>query len=351
MSNKYRRLCAGDRVVIANMRQAGKKQIEIAQAIGSSQATISKELSRNRGERGYRPAQADRLARERKSEKATRPKVMVGILQDEVEARLRIKHSPDQISNSLALRGVKVSHETIYQHLARDRKSGGDLSLHLRINGKRRYRRRSKIGRGEKIPNRVDIEERPMLISGRNRYGDWEADLIQGAAGSGFLLSIYERKSRVGKLHLLPDKCSAGTMTGIVTVLNGLQVHSITYDNGLEFSMHERVNELLECESYFCKPYRSWEKGGVENYNGLVRQYFPKGYDFATITAERLLEVEEEINNRPRNILNYQSPNDLLDHLRAPCAPSPSRLRGNARFHSRTRSARPSVPSRISAKD
>ena len=104
------------------------------------------------------------------------------------------------------------------------------------------------------------------MISGRNRYGDWEADLIQGAAGTGFLLSIYERKSRVGRLHLLPDKSSAGTMRGIVTVLNGLKLHSITYDNGLEFAMHEQINELLDCESFFCKPYRSWEKGGVENY-------------------------------------------------------------------------------------
>lgn len=351
MSNKYRRLCAENRIVIANMRQAGKNQIEIAQAIGFSQATISKELSRNRGERGYRPVQANRLAMERKSLKRTRPKVMVGIIKDVVEARLRIKHSPDQISNALALKGLQVSHETIYRHLADDRKAGGDLSRNLRINGTRRYRRRSKIGRGEKIPNRVDIEERPMIISGRNRYGDWEADLIQGAAGRGFLLSIYERKSRVGKLHLLGVKSSTETMRGIVTVLNGLKVNSITYDNGLEFAMHERVNELLECESYFCKPYRSWEKGGVENYNGLVRQYFPKGYDFSTLTPERLLEVEEEINNRPRNILAYQSPNDLLDHLREPCAPSPWRLRGIARLHSRSRSARPSVPSRNSAKD
>jgi IS30 family transposase len=317
VSNKYHRLCAEDRKVIANMKQAGKKQIEIAQAIGFSQSVISKELSRNHGERGYRPAQAERLAKERKSWKRTRPKVMVGIIKEEVDARLRIKHSPDQISKSLALSGLKVSHETIYQYLASDRKAGGDLSLNLRINGKRRYRRRSKIGRQEKIPNRVDIEERPMMISGRNRYGDWEADLIQGAAGSGFLLSIYERKSRVGKLYLLPNKSSGETMKGIVTVLNGLKVYSITYDNGLEFAMHELVNELLECDSYFCKPYRSWEKGGVENYNGLVRQYFPKGHDFGTITPERLQKVEEEINQRPRNILAYQSPNDLLDHLKA----------------------------------
>jgi len=317
VSNKYRRLCAEIRKVIANMKQAGKTQSEIAQAAGLSQSTISKELSRNRGKRGYRPTQADRLAMDRKHRKRTRPKVMVGLLKDEVEARLRIKHSPDQISKSLALRDLKVSHETLYQYIADDRKAGGDLSLNLRINGRRRYRRRSKIGRGEKIPNRVDIEKRPAVVSRRKRYGDWEADLIQGGAGSGFLLSVYERKSRIGRLHLLPDKSSEETMKAIVTVLHGLKVSSITYDNGLEFAMHELVNELLECESYFCKPYRSWEKGGVENYNGLVRQYFPKGHDFATIKPERLLEVEEEINHRPRNILAYQSPSDLLDHLRA----------------------------------
>jgi len=299
------------------MKQAGKTQNEIAQAVGCSQGTISKELSRNRSKRGYRPSQAQRLATERKTQKRTRPRVMVGMIKDEVEARLRIKHSPDQISKSLVLRDLYVSHETIYQHIANDRKAGGDLSLNLRINGRRRYRRRSKIGRGEKIPNRVDIEKRPAVVSRRKRYGDWEADLIQGGAGSGFLLSVYERKSRIGRLHRLPDKSSAETMKAIVTVLYGLKVSSITYDNGLEFARHELVNELLECESYFCKPYRSWEKGGVENYNGLVRQYFPKGHDFTTITPERLQEVEDEINNRPRNVLAYQSPNDLLDHLRA----------------------------------
>jgi IS30 family transposase len=197
VSNKYHRLCAEHRKVIANMNQAGMTQDEIAQAIGFSQGTISEELARNCGKRGYRPSQAGRLAAERKSEKRTRPKVMVGNIKDEVEARLRIKHSPDQISKSLALRDLKVSHETIYQHIADDRRVGGNLSLNLRINGKRRYRRRSKIGRVGKIPNRVDIAERPTVISKRKRYGDWEADLIQGGAGSGFLLSVYERKSRL----------------------------------------------------------------------------------------------------------------------------------------------------------
>jgi IS30 family transposase len=316
VNNKYHRLCAKNRNVIANMKQAGSTQTEIARAIGFSQGTVSKELSRNCGKRSYRPDQANQLARKRKSLKRSRPKVMVGIVLAEVEARLKTKHSPDQISKSMAKSGLKVSHETIYRHLELDAKTGGNLSSHLRINGKRRYRRRSKIGRGEKIPNRVDIEKRPAAISNRKRYGDWEADLIQGAPGSGFLLSIYERKSRIGRLHLLPNKSSDETMTGIVTVLWGLKVESITYDNGLEFAQHELVNKLLECESYFCKPYRSWEKGGVENYNGLVRQYFPKGYNFKTITAERLMEVEEEINHRPRNVLAYKSPSDLLDHVK-----------------------------------
>ena len=106
-------------------------------------------------------------------------------------------------------------------------------------------------------------------------------------------------------------------MKAIVTILYGHKVSSITYDNCLEFAMHQLVNELLDCESYFCRLYHSWEKGGVEDYNGPVRQYFPKGHDFATITPERLLEVDEEINHRPRNILGDQSASDLLDHLRA----------------------------------
>jgi hypothetical protein len=108
VSNKYRRLCAENRKVIANMNQAGRTQSEIAQAIGFGQSTICKELSRNHGERGYRPAQTERLATERKSSKRTRPKVMVGIIKDEVEAQLRIKHSPDQISKSLALLALLV---------------------------------------------------------------------------------------------------------------------------------------------------------------------------------------------------------------------------------------------------
>ena len=311
----YRRLCAADRRVIHNMNQAGVSQTEIGRAIGFTQGTISKELSRNRGQRGYRHVQAHRLACERQGEKRSRPQVVTGAIKDQVDTRLLLKHSPDQISSTLALAGLQVSHESIYRYIDVDKKQGGDLWRELRINSKRRYRRRSKVGRGEKIRGRVDIDQRPAVVSKRTRYGDWEADLIQGAPGSGYLLSVYERKSRLGKLIRLTGKTSLETAKGLVTVLKGFQVHTVTYDNGLEFAMHRLVNDLLDAESYFCKPYHSWEKGGVENFNGLVRQYFPKGSDFGSITEDRLQEVEDELNDRPRNVLGYRSPNDHREGL------------------------------------
>ena len=220
-------------------------------------------------------------------------------------------------ATKLALAGIIVSHESIYKYVLKDRKGGGLLWKQLRINGTRRYRCRNKVGRGEKIKNRVDIEKRPSEAAERSRYGDWEADLIQGAGASGYLLSLYERKSRVGKLYKLGCKESGEVAVAMIMTLKEFDVKTITYDNGLEFAKHEFGNDLLGSESYFCKPYSSWEKGGVENYNGLIRQYFPKGSDFTGITLERLQEVEDEVNNRPRNILNYETPNDLVDHLKA----------------------------------
>ena len=316
MNENYHRLRAEDRKVIHNLRKGGSTQAAIAVAIGSTQGTVSKELSRNRGKSGYRPREATRMARDRARGKAPREKIITGQVKIEVEARLRLKHSPEQISGKLAKLGVAVSHESIYRYVERDKADGGDLWKNLRINGKRRYRRRSKVGRGDKIRDRVDIDQRPDEVGARSRYGDWEADLIQGGAGSGFLLSVYERKSRVGKLYRLDGKNSSETAAGLVIILKEFDVKTITYDNGLEFARHGFVNELLASDSYFCKPYSSWEKGGVENYNGLVRQYFLKGYDFSKITPERLEEVENEINERPRKILNYACPNDFLDELK-----------------------------------
>ena len=315
MRTKYRHLRDQDRGVIYRMNKAGKTQREIAVSIGFSQSAVSKELKRNQGQKGYRWKQAHRMATRRKHAKNSRPILITGNLQHEVRLRLELKHSPEQISGALRLQSIRVSHETIYGYIVQDKAAGGTLYKNLRINSKRRYRRRVKGHRVGKIRDRVGIEERPKVVEKRYRYGDWEADLIEGSKGSGFLLSLYERKTRLGKLVYLPDKGAEKTAEAIINTLQNFKVMTITYDNGLEFSRHLEISDKLRARGYFCAPYHSWEKGGVENFNGLVRQYFPKGSSFAGIDAFVLQQVEDDLNQRPRKTLGYKSPSDYLARL------------------------------------
>jgi IS30 family transposase len=317
MQKQNRHLREEDRGVIYRMNKAGKSQAEIAQAIGFGQSAVSKELKRNKGKRGYRPKQAHQKATKRKKDKISRECVIKGEIKEIVEKRLKRKHSPEQISGRLKIHGIQVSHETIYNYIIEDKANGGTLYKTLRINGKRRYRRRAKAGRVGKISGRVGLEQRPKVVDLRLRFGDWEVDLIEGIKGSGFLLSLYERKSRLGKLVYLPTKGAEGTAQAIIKTLKGYKVKTLTYDNGLEFARHAEVSKELKARGYFCAPYHSWEKGGVENYNGLVRQYFPKGSDFRLISRPELQRVEQEINQRPRKTLSYKSPSELESKLAA----------------------------------
>ena len=313
---KYRRLREEDRHIIYRMSKAVSSQTQIANALGVSQATVSKELARNRGQKGYRPKQANAKARQRQKTKRKRSPVIEGTLEQEVRRRLEIKHSPEQISLALKAEGERVSHQSIYAYIQEDKRQGGQLYKHLRINGKRRYRRRCKAQRS-KIPNRRGIEERPKSVDSRLRYGDWEVDLIEGSKGSGFILSLYERKSRLGRLCKLHSKGSQETAQAIIRELVGYKVRTLTYDNGLEFAGHESVTQSLGAKGYFCQPYHSWEKGGVENFNGLVRQYLPKGSSFRELTTQELKDIQDQINQRPRKILKAKSPSQLEYKLAA----------------------------------
>ena len=311
-----RHLRETDRGVIYRMNKAGRPQREIAATIGFGQSTVSKELCRNRGQRGYRPGQAQGMADKRKRLRRSRPQVIVGEVRREVEERLRSKHSPQQIGGAMDRMGGGPSYETIYQHIARDKKSGGDLWSHLRINSRRRKRPRVKAGR-ERIAGRQGLEKRSIAVEQRKRFGDWEADLIEGRKGTGYLLSLYERKSRLGILVKLETKQSGETTEAIIQALANYRVLTLTYDNGLEFSGHLEISRRLGAQGYFCAPYHSWEKGGVENFNGLVRQYYPKGSDFRDIDSEGLSSVERELNERPREILGFTRPVDYEHKLAA----------------------------------
>ena len=163
------------------------------------------------------------------------------------------------------------------------------------------------------IPNRTGIEERPEEANERKEFGHFEADTIVSRKSLSALLVIADRASRKIKIKKLARKTAELTSSSIIFALkiyNIIQLMTITYDNGSEFCWHEKVNEELNMKSFFCNPYSSWEKGTVENINGLIRRFFPKGTDFDTITDEQIQYVEDWINNRPMKVLGYKSPNE-----------------------------------------
>ena len=307
-SKSYRRLREEDRHCIARLSKAGKSQSEIALAIGFSQSTVSKELGRNRSEQGYLADLAHGLAEKRRRSKRPRGRSIQGEVARQVRKLLRRKHSPEQISATMRLSGYGPSHETIYRYIELDAQQGGELRSHLRINSRRRHVRRRR-GRAGRIVGRVDISERPGVVDARLRYGDWEADLVSGRlVDQGCALTLLERKSRLAFARKLPSKDSDVVARAIVDRLSGLKVLSITFDNGLEFAQHRLVAEALQCRTYFCRPFRSCDKGAIENYNGLLRQYIPKHRFMREISPQEVEFAERELNHRPRKILGFKSP-------------------------------------------
>ncbi len=295
--------------IIDALMKAGHSLSEIARILGRSKSTISREVRRNKGLRGYRPKQAHRLALERRRAKCS-PRIPEETWQW-VERLLREDWSPEQISRWLAReKRCRVSHERIYQHILQDKRSGGDLYTHLRCQKPRRKRYGAYDRRG-RIPNQKSIEERPAIVERRSRISDWELDTIIGKGHLGVLVSVVERKSRLTLLAKVPDKTAQSVRQAILDLLGSLedQVHTLTADNGKEFAHHEAIAQALSAEFYFAHPYASWERGLNENTNGLVRQYFPKDRDFSTITDEEVRMVMDKLNNRPRKCLGTKTPN------------------------------------------
>jgi len=217
-----------------------------AEDIGFSPSAVNRETKRNSGAKGYRSKQAgDKAAARRLNQR--RGHRIRGDLAVEIESRLRCRHSPEQVAGALAREGVDgPSRETIYAYIAADKKAGGDLHTFLRINGKRRYRRRCK-GSREKIKDRVDISERPASVDARRFFGDWEVDLVAGTRGTGYILTLAERKGRFTLLEWLPDKSAGVVAAAIVRKLRGWRVRTLTYDNGTEFSRHLEAGTTTAC--------------------------------------------------------------------------------------------------------
>lgn len=301
----YTHLTREERYQIYALKKAGHKQNEIADLLERSESTISRELARNRGGRGYRPKQAQCMADERRAMNArTIDEATWQFAQD----RLLEQWSPDQISKH-----AEISIETVYQRVYADKREGGSLWKNLRCQ-KQRRKRYGKMDRRGTIPNRLSIEHRPAIVETRNRIGDWEADTVIGKSHRQAIVSIVERKSGFTLIHKVERKTALAVSQAMIGLLKPHQkkVHTITSDNGKEFAGHEEIASRLKADFYFAHPYSSWERGTNENTNGLIRQYFPKNRDFTTITQQEIDTAMERLNNRPRKRLGYQTPSQVF---------------------------------------
>jgi IS30 family transposase len=310
----YIHLTGDERYHIYEHSVEGCSVTEIARRLGRDKSTISRELMRGCGERGYRPAQAIGKQKERAALSANGPRVD-GELWAAAEVRIREEWSPEQVSGRLKREGVgSISHETIYQRIYADKRAGGTLHRSLRCQKKRRKRYGSGRTRRGQIPNRVGIEHRPAVVEKKIRVGDWEGDTIIGKGHAQAIVSLVDRKTKYTLLHKVKRKTADLVTDAIVTQMMPFRplVQTVTYDNGLEFAGHQVVAKCLDADMYFARPYHSWERGLNENTNGLVRQYFPKKTCFKGIRQHHLDAVALKLNHRPRKTLDYRTPYEAM---------------------------------------
>jgi IS30 family transposase len=289
----------------------GHPQSQIANCLGVDKSTISRELRRNRGQRGYRPQQAHGLALSRRKQGQCRIQSEIWTL---IESKIRLDWSPEQIAGWLLKRHqIQVSHEWIYQYILSDQQAGGDLYQHLRCQKKRRKRYGRRDRRGQ-LPNRRSIEERPEIVDRRQRIGDWEVDTLVGKGHQQAIVTLTERKSRLALLRKVERRTAALVSQAVIDLLNPVagRSHTLTGDNGKEFAEHERIAQDLDVDFFFAHPYAAWERGANENMNGLVRQYIPKNRALTSVTEHELEQIMTKLNHRPRKCLEFKSPFEVF---------------------------------------
>jgi len=308
---QYSQLTQGQRYQIKALLDIGRKKAEIAHQLGVDKSTISREVRRNRGQRGYRPKQAHEKAVDRCKRKAG-----VHILPETwqlIEAKLQLDWSPEQISGWLKKEQLpSVSPEWIYQYVYADQQTGGTLHRHLRCQKKRRKRYGQYDRRGI-IPARRSIELRPEAVKWRERLGDWESDTIIGKRHRGALVTLTERKSRFTLVRKVAQKSAELVTQAVIDSLSWVDhLKTITSDNGKEFAAHQRISDELLIDFYFAHPYAAWERGTNENANGLIRQYLPKDRDLSSVSAQEEIMIMDRLNLRPRKCLAFRTPFDVF---------------------------------------
>ena len=315
----YTHLTQEERYQIEELKREGYLGRAIAERLGRAASTVSRELKRNKGERGWRCCRSHKLAEERLKKRGhANARKISDATWDYAKNQLRIQQwSPEQIAGRLTLEKKEgISHETIYHRVLLDKKAGGELYKQLRCQKQRRKRYGSNRRKQPTIVGRVGIEERSAIVDRRERIGDWEGDTIIGAGcNSGAIVSSVERVSRFVILSKVKSKSPVGVSDALIAKMGPLSAlaHTLTVDNGGEFSLHKKISQTLNMKIYFARPYHSYERGTNENTNGLVRQYFVKSMRFDTVSELDVQAVANTLNHRPRKCLGYQTPYEIFN--------------------------------------
>ena len=310
---KYNHISTTQRIELATLHRNGYSINQISKQLKLHRSTVYRELKRNSRPRGsYEAYYANNLSEIRKERFAKNRKFtsqMIILIKEKLENQ---QWSPEQINGYCIQNNIPmVSHERIYQYIYQDKENGGKLFEHLRT-GKKKYKKRYGKHKNKKIiiKNKVSIDDRPEIINNKERYGDWEIDTIIGKNHKGAIVTVVERKSSFILIRKLKGKNASELAIETIRLMMPYKelVHSITSDNGLEFANHEYIAQKLNAEFYFAHPYSSWERGLSEYSNKLIRQYIPKKSSFNEFSIDYLNEVNIKLNNRPRKLLNFNSP-------------------------------------------
>ena len=309
----YKQLTSEQRYTINVLLQSKTKPSDIAKAINVNPSTVSREIRRNSGSRGlynWETAQANAVRTKRK--KPGNHSVDDDIKEEAKRLLVTEQWSPEQISGALAKEGKHISHETIYRMIRNDKAKGGTLYKSCRHRLK--HRARPVGGRRISIPNRTSISERPKEADGK-RFGDFEMDTIVGRGNHGAIVTLIERSTNMLFMRKLKRGKNAKELArAVIHLLSPFKGHikSITTDNGTEFACHETISKSLGVKIYFADPYSSWQKGGIENANGLIRQYVPKSLTFESVSQQQITKYSKKINMRPRKKLKFRTPRECF---------------------------------------
>ena len=330
MQTKYERITNNEREEISRSLATGKSIVKISNELGRHRTTIFREIKRNSGKSGYRAFSASRRAQD---SAGSRCRGKTRLEKDQrlrtfVLQRLKQQWSPRAIAERLKVEypldmEMRISHEAIYQYIYVLPRGELKRTLIQALRQEHAYRHKHKISKPTetrgKIADMLSIEERPVEVEDRTVPGHWEGDLILGKNKQSALGTLVERTTRYTILVPLGNKKDAVSVReAFVKAFCFLPIElkkSLTYDQGKEMSEHQRFTIDTGIKVYFAHPSSPWERGTNENTNGLLRQYFPKGTDFANISASEIEQVQLLLNDRPRAVLNYLKPNEVINDL------------------------------------